>query len=258
MASPLHPFSTRLHLFDIVVWAAPTGNGEDNISGGHAWSGGGDCGGPLISHVLDHFTQFGLGQGSKFRWAIAPGQSEICSDGILVLKQKLRSLTAGIGAAISLGIKRPWGATPSLLEPEEGRPLVRQLASRARVLICLSAMPGPEDALAKACVESSTDLVIAGMEADAPARQWVERHGRLARLTGSRLVLMPGLASAAPEEQVCAALAVARALLDPGRSCSMLCMPGIHKVSRSAALEGLEAELGPSDGRPVVFALAKL
>jgi len=118
----------------------------------------------------------------------------------------------------------------------------------------MTSMPGPEGALPQACLESATDLVIAGPEADAGASRWRERHGRLARLTGTRLVLLPGLARAAPTEQASAALEVARALLDPGQRCPAICGAGVHFVSPDD-LAADHVEEGEAQGEPAEVTL---
>mmetsp|Transcript_125670 Transcript_125670/g.314062 ORF Transcript_125670/g.314062 Transcript_125670/m.314062 type:complete len:279 (-) Transcript_125670:29-865(-) len=239
------------HPFDLVVWTAPAAG--DSVGDGSCdfTDTGAAC--PEIGQVLDHFSQLGLDQGPSFRWAIA---GPACADSEVIrdLKRKMHILSAGIAAARGMGLDKPWGAAPSLLEPQHVEPSdsgpapqaitaeqqVCRLAKLARILICLSPMPGPKGLLTKACVESATDLVIAGPDADSTglARRLQEHHGRLARLMGTRLVLVPGLLGAIPAPEACGALvAVTRELLDPGcGGCPMIHGAGVYEVSPRMAL----------------------
>mmetsp|Transcript_19492 Transcript_19492/g.58471 ORF Transcript_19492/g.58471 Transcript_19492/m.58471 type:complete len:300 (+) Transcript_19492:95-994(+) len=167
-----------------------------------------------------------------FSWAIA-GPSEQSVE-FLQLQRQLEQLARAMLTASQLGCESSdVRASPSLLKLTERDlsdlgALHRRLTKRAKLLVCMSAIPGPEDMLAKACLESSTDLVIAGPDADLASRFWRGELGRLARRCGTRFLRLRGLSFESADARTSCVVKAARALLDPIRS-TALCAAGVHE-----------------------------
>mmetsp|Transcript_40447 Transcript_40447/g.72688 ORF Transcript_40447/g.72688 Transcript_40447/m.72688 type:complete len:254 (-) Transcript_40447:89-850(-) len=224
------PASAPHSSFDVVVWAAQSdrdGNGSASFL---------SSSNPPMGSIIDSFTQLGL-QVSKstdeetFSWAIA-GPSEMQHE-LLSLKRQLEKVTVAVLCARQLGCSSTVNASPALLEVSSNDfsstgQLRRSLTNRTRLLVCLATVPGPQDTLVNACLESSTDLIVAGPDADSAASQWKLGHDveTSARSCGTRLVLLRGLA--ATGDRTLAAVEASKTLLDPSRSRHMS-LAGVHE-----------------------------